>query len=181
MIKFLDFLTPFINEVFRVKRQENKYRPVSVTKKVFGYAIITMSLLGNYFFAKKIYTLSVSNYALTVKLETQNELPELLRICDTSNDILIAIIDNKLDRTKPIKRKDDLDFILPDKYMRKDPTRTIKNNKQNKETPKIENLQNQNGQSAIERHRNRRPSNMDSQNNGSNRTRPVQPDDDAGQ
>jgi hypothetical protein len=94
---------------------------------------------------------------------------------------LIAIIDNKLDRTKPIKRKDDLDFILPDKYMRKDPTRTIKNNKQNKETPKNENLQNQNGQSAIERHRNRRPSNMDSQNNGSNRTRPVQLDDDAGQ
>lgn len=104
MIRFLDFLTPFINEVFRVRRREQNARPKGIYKKVLGYALITMSILGNYFLVKKVYELSVQNYRYTLRIESNNELPQQLRECIYQRSVLVDLIDEKLDNYRPITR-----------------------------------------------------------------------------
>lgn len=111
MIRFLDNLASFTSEAFRAKRAQNKKKP-NIFKRVLGYSLVTISLLGNYFLIKKVYSLSVTNYAYYNKLKEYKELPKELTVCSQKNDVLIAIIDNSLDKIRPIKRPDDSSYAI---------------------------------------------------------------------
>lgn len=103
MIRFLDFLTPFINEIFKARQSQR--RTQGLYKRVFGYSIIALSILGNYFLSKKIYTLSITNYHYAEKIKEMQGLPLLLDACEEKNEILADLIDDAIDKVRPVKRQ----------------------------------------------------------------------------
>lgn len=107
MIRFLDFLTPFINEIFRARQSRANKRPPGVYKRVFVYVIVATSILGNYFLVKKVYSLTLTAYTYKEKYKETQNFPLLLGACEDKNNILVGIIDGKLAPSRPIKRPAD--------------------------------------------------------------------------
>ena len=108
MIRFLDFITPFTSEIF--KSRKGKRRPTGLFSRVLGYSIVSISLLANYYLSKKVYQLSVRTYKQNIRLETLVAYPGKLEICYRANEILIGLVDNRLDMVRPIPRKSTLDI-----------------------------------------------------------------------
>ena len=113
MIRFLDFITPFTSEIF--KSRKGKRRPTGLFSRVLGYSIVSISLLANYYLSKKVYQLSVRTYKQNIRLETLVAYPGKLEICYRANEILIGLVDNRLDMARPIPRKSTLDVREIDK------------------------------------------------------------------
>lgn len=107
MIRFLDFLTPFINELFKVRQSEHNRHPKRAYKRVLVYALVAASLLANYFLIKKVYSLTMTAYTYKEKYKEMQNFPLLLGACEEKNSILVAIIDDAVDPIRPIKRPKD--------------------------------------------------------------------------
>ena len=107
MIRFLDFLTPFVNELFKARYSQHSQYPQKPYKRVIAYAIIASSLLANYFLVKKVYSLTYTAYTYNEKYKEMQNFPLLLGACEEKNSVLVAIIDNALDPLRPISRPAD--------------------------------------------------------------------------
>ena len=107
MIRFLDFLTPFINELFKARQSRHNRQPSKTYKRVIAYALIALSLLSNYFLIKKVYSLTYTAYTYKEKYKEMQNFPLLLGACEEKNSILVAIIDDTLDPLRPISRPAD--------------------------------------------------------------------------
>lgn len=108
MIRLFNHLTPFVTEIFRVRRKQQTKSMKGYLFQVLGFALVMFSLIMNYFLFRETVRLYVFKYNAMVKIEGMNEIPGKLQRCEDINLVLSNIIDQRLDRSKPLN--------LPENY-----------------------------------------------------------------